>query len=154
TSCAMPAKSCGHPIAGTLAWDGGSDRLVSGIDFQSTRTRASSRRSVMQFFKMKSKGLALALTGLCILVPISMGQQETPAKSSDKNDKGRKIQKVNVVAERFNFTPSKIKVQQGTLLEITLTSDDTFHGFRIPSMQVNQLIPARGRGSVKVLFDA
>ena len=109
----------------------------------------------MQFsFKMKSKGLALALTGLCIWVPISMGQQETPAKSSDKNDKGRKIQKVNVVAERFNFTPSKIKVQQGTLLEITLTSDDTFHGFRIPSMQVNQVIPARGRGSVKVLFDA
>ena len=108
----------------------------------------------MQFFKMKSKGLALALTGLCILVPISMGQDETPTKSSDKNDKGRKIQKVNVVAERFNFTPSKIKVQQGTLLEITLTSDDTFHGFRIPSMQVNQLIPARGRGSVKVLFDA
>ena len=108
----------------------------------------------MQFFKMNSKGLALALTGLCILVPISMGQQETPAKSSDKNDKGRKIQKVNVVAERFNFTPSKIKVQQGTLLEITLTSDDTFHGFRIPSMQVNQVIPARGRGSVKVLFDA
>ena len=108
----------------------------------------------MQFFKMKSKGLALALTGLCILVPISMGQDETPSKSSDKNEKGRKIQKVNVVAERFNFTPSKIKVQQGTLLEITLTSDDTFHGFRIPSMQVNQLIPARGRGSVKVLFDA
>ena len=108
----------------------------------------------MQFFKMKSKGLALALTGLCILVPVSMGQQETPAKSSDKNDKGRKIQKVNVVAERFNFTPSKIKVQQGTLLEVTLTSDDTFHGFRIPSMQINQVIPARGRGSVKVLFDA
>jgi len=109
----------------------------------------------MQFsFKMKSKGLALALTGLCILVPISMGQEETPAKSNAKNDKGRKIQKVNVVAERFNFTPSKIKVQQGTLLEITLTSDDTFHGFRIPSMQVNQVIPARGRGSVKVLFDA
>ena len=109
----------------------------------------------MQFgFKMKSKGLALALTGLCIWVPISVGQDETPSKSSDKNEKGRKIQKVNVVAERFNFTPSKIKVQQGTLLEITLTSDDTFHGFRIPSMQVNQLIPARGRGSVKVLFDA
>lgn len=105
-------------------------------------------------FKMKSMGLALALTGLCILVPISMGQQEAPSKSSDKTDKGRKVQKVNVVAERFNFTPSQIKVQQGTLLEITLTSDDTFHGFRISSMQINQVIPARGRGSVKVLFDA
>ena len=109
----------------------------------------------MQFrLNMKSKRLALALSGLCILVPISMGQQEAPSKSSDKTDKGRKVQKVNVVAERFNFTPSKIKVQQGTLLEITLTSDDTFHGFRIASMQINQVIPARGRGSVKVLFDA
>lgn len=109
----------------------------------------------MQFrFKTKSKGLALALTVFCMLAPFSVGQKEAPSKSSGKNDPGRKVQKVNVVAERFNFTPSKIKVQQGTLLEITLTSDDTFHGFRIPSMQINQVIPARGRGSVKVLFDA
>ena len=104
--------------------------------------------------KVKSRVLMLVLTCLCILVPVSMGQQESPSKSADQSGKGRKVQKVNVVAERFNFTPSNIKVQQGTLLEITLTSDDTFHGFRIPSMQINQVIPARGRGSVKVLFDA
>lgn len=103
----------------------------------------------------KSKGLSLlGLTVFCMLAPFSLGQEETLPKSSDQTDKGRKVQKVNVVAERFNFTPSQIKVQQGTLLEITLTSDDTFHGFRIPSMQINQVIPARGRGSVKVLFDA
>ncbi|MGH9427928.1 MAG: cupredoxin domain-containing protein [Terriglobia bacterium] len=109
----------------------------------------------MQFrFKTKSKGLALALMGFCLLAPFSVGQHEAPSKSSEKNDKARKVQKVNVVAERFNFTPAQIKVQQGTLLEITLTSDDTFHGFRIPSMQINQVIPARRRGSVKVLFDA
>ena len=105
-------------------------------------------------FKTKSKWLALALTVSCLLARSSVGQQEASSKSSEENDKGRKVQKVNVVAERFNFTPSKIKVQQGTLLEITLTSDDTFHGFRIPAMQINQVIPARGRGSVKVLFDA
>jgi heme/copper-type cytochrome/quinol oxidase subunit 2 len=109
------------------------------------------RRLIMQF---GMKGFFLALAALCILVPVLLGQQELSSKSEGKNDQGRKIQKVNVVAERFNFTPSKIKVQQGTLLEITLTSDDTFHGFRIPSMQINQVIPARGRGSVKVLFDA
>jgi cytochrome c oxidase subunit 2 len=86
-------------------------------------------------------------------VPVFLGQQEPSAKSEAK-DKGRQVQKVNVVAERFNFTPTQIKVKQGTLLEITLTSDDTFHGFRIPSMQINQVIPARGRGNVKVLFDA
>jgi cytochrome c oxidase subunit II len=100
------------------------------------------------------KGFRLGLAALCILVPVLLGQEELSSKSDDKNDKGRKIQKVNVLAERFNFTPSKIKVQQGTLLEITLTSEDTFHGFRIPSMQINQVIPARGRGSVKVFFDA
>ena len=38
--------------------------------------------------------------------------------------------------------------------EITLTSEDTFHGFRIAAAKINQVIPARGRGSVKVMFDA
>jgi len=100
------------------------------------------------------KRFRLALATLVVFVPILWGQEEPSSKLDANKDKGRKIQKVNVVAERFNFTPSKIKVQQGTLLEITLTSDDTFHGFRIASMQINQVIPARGRGSVKVLFDA
>ena len=99
------------------------------------------------------KGFYLVLAALCGSVPVFLGQQEPSAKS-DAKDKGRQVQKVNVVAERFNFTPTQIKVKQGTLLEITLTSDDTFHGFRIPSMQINQVIPARGRGNVKVLFDA
>lgn len=100
------------------------------------------------------KGFRLVLPALCLWVPILVGQEEPSSKPSDKTDKGRKVQKVNVIAERFNFTPSQIKVKQGALLEITLTSDDTFHGFRIPSMQINHVIPARGRGSVKILFDA
>ena len=99
------------------------------------------------------KGFCLILAALCGSVPAFLAQQEPSAKS-DAKDKGRQVQKVNVVAERFNFTPTQIKVKQGTLLEITLTSDDTFHGFRIPSMQINQVIPARGRGNVKVTFDA
>jgi cytochrome c oxidase subunit 2 len=71
----------------------------------------------------------------------------------EKGRSGRKVQKVSVVAERFNFTPSQIKVEDGTVLEISLSSDDTFHGFRIPSANINQTIPARGRGHVTVLFD-
>jgi len=105
----------------------------------------------MQFRLNKSR---LALATLVVLAPVLFSQEQKSSKSDDKSDKGRKVQKVNVVAERFNFTPTQIKVKQGTLLEITLTSDDTFHGFRVPSMQINQVIPARGRGSVKVLFDA
>ncbi len=62
--------------------------------------------------------------------------------------------KIKIVAERFSFTPSTIKVAQGTLLELELSSDDTFHGFRLPKANINVTIPARRRDSIKVLFDA
>ena len=38
---------------------------------------------------------------------------------------------VEVVAERFLFTPSEITVEAGTTVEFRLTSQDTDHGFRI-----------------------
>ena len=62
--------------------------------------------------------------------------------------------KVNIVAERFSFAPSVIRVARGHRVEITLTSEDTFHGFRIAGAGINKVIPARGRGSLKVNFDA
>ena len=34
-----------------------------------------------------------------------------------------------ITAERFTFTPSKIKVKKGSLVEIVLRSEDTDHGF-------------------------
>ncbi len=104
-------------------------------------------------FSKKAKGLVLTLFISCFLVFPSNGREER-TKSEAKTEKEPKTQRVSVVAERFNFTPSRIKVKEGTLLEITLTSDDTFHGFRVPSANINQIIPARGRGNVKVLFDA
>jgi heme/copper-type cytochrome/quinol oxidase subunit 2 len=111
----------------------------------------------MQFrVKTQPQSLALASALFCAVLPFALAQEG--GQSEDRTNKNvatnRKVQKVSMVAERFNFTPSKIKVPLGTLLEITLTSDDTFHGFRIPSMQINQVIPARGRGSVKVSVDA
>jgi cytochrome c oxidase subunit II len=104
-------------------------------------------------FSMDRKRWIIAFILLLFVSILTYGHEES-TKSDDKREKELAIKKVTVVAERFNFTPSKIKVQQGTRLEITLTSDDTFHGFRIPSANINQIIPARGRGSVKVIFDA
>ena len=106
----------------------------------------------MKPHRWKYQVLPATLTIILLLV-LSYGQ-EGPTQSGSTTSQSREIQKVSVVAERFNFTPSKIKVKEGTLLEITLTSDDTFHGFRMPSAKINQVIPARGRGSVKVVFDA
>jgi cytochrome c oxidase subunit 2 len=61
---------------------------------------------------------------------------------------------VHVVAERFAFAPSEIVVEEGTLLEIQLRSDDTNHGFRIKGTKTNIVIPKRGRGNMTVTFDA
>jgi len=104
-------------------------------------------------YRKYRKILSAVLSAIFLLAALNYGQ-EGRAQPDDTNGKDREIQKVNIVAERFNFTPSRIKVKEGTLLEITLTSDDTFHGFRIPSANINQIIPARGRGNVKVVFDA
>ena len=61
---------------------------------------------------------------------------------------------VHVVAERFFFAPSQIKVKQGALVEFRLRSEDTNHGFRISEAGINVVIPKRGKGEVKVLFHA
>jgi cytochrome c oxidase subunit 2 len=61
---------------------------------------------------------------------------------------------ISIVAERFTFSPSRIKVKQGALIEFVLTSDDTDHGFRIPSANIDVAIPQQGRGEVRVRFVA
>jgi heme/copper-type cytochrome/quinol oxidase subunit 2 len=61
---------------------------------------------------------------------------------------------VKVVAERFDFSPSRITVEAGTTLDIELTSEDTLHGFRIIGTDVNVTVPKRGRGSIRTTFHA
>jgi cytochrome c oxidase subunit II len=61
-------------------------------------------------------------------------------------------QTVDVLAERFSFTPSQIRTTTGTTLTIRLTSDDTSHGFRIVGSDVNVEIPKRSRGTTTVTF--
>jgi len=67
---------------------------------------------------------------------------------------GQERQVVEVVAERFTFTPSEIRVPVGTTLELRVRSDDTMHGFRIVGANVNVAVPKRRQGEAVVLFDA
>jgi cytochrome c oxidase subunit 2 len=62
-------------------------------------------------------------------------------------------QVVNVVVERFSFTPSEFRVKAGMPVEIRLRSDDTDHGFRIVGTNVNVTIPKRGKGVATVTFE-
>ncbi len=62
---------------------------------------------------------------------------------------------VHVVAERFSFTPSEITVDQDTILELRITSDDTDHGFRLSGPDgIDVEIPKRGRRDVRVVVGA
>jgi cytochrome c oxidase subunit 2 len=60
--------------------------------------------------------------------------------------------KVTVEAERFSFTPSRIRVAVGEEIEIHLRSADTSHGFDVAGTDINVAIPKRGRGEVVVSF--
>ena len=61
---------------------------------------------------------------------------------------------VNMIAERFSFVPSQVKVKVGTEVEFRISSEDTNHGFRIVEDGINEVIPKRGKGELKVVYRA
>jgi cytochrome c oxidase subunit II len=72
-----------------------------------------------------------------------------------QDDSQRKPDRVvSIAAERFTFNPSKVTLKQGELVEFVLTSDDTDHGFRIPSAGIDVAIPPQGQGETRVRFIA
>ena len=87
-----------------------------------------------------------ALLVVAIVAAVVHAQEAQPAPASE--------QTVDVLAERFSFSPSEIKTTVGTTLQIRLESDDTAHGFRIVGTDVNIEIPKRGRGTTTVMFKA
>jgi cytochrome c oxidase subunit 2 len=61
---------------------------------------------------------------------------------------------VKIAAERFTFTPSRVTVKRGTVIEFKLRSEDTNHGFKIVGSSANVIIPKRGRGEATLIFTA
>ena len=73
------------------------------------------------------------------------------AQSTDQDEPDRVI---NIVAERFTFVPSQIKLKEGDVVELRIRSLDTNHGFRIRDAGVNVIVPKRGKGDARILFRA
>jgi cytochrome c oxidase subunit 2 len=61
---------------------------------------------------------------------------------------------VAIVAERFTFVPSTIKLRQGEVVELRIRSLDTNHGFHLRDAGVNVIVPKRGKGDARILFRA
>ena len=79
-----------------------------------------------------------------LLFSLAAWAQDQPARKPDRV--------ISIVAERFTFNPSKITVKQGDLIEFVISSDDTDHGFRIPSAGVDVAIPQSNKGEARVRF--
>ncbi|MEX2273750.1 MAG: cupredoxin domain-containing protein [Vicinamibacterales bacterium] len=59
---------------------------------------------------------------------------------------------IEIQAERFTFTPSKVTLTLGEEVQFRLTSEDTAHGFRVLDTDINVVIPKRGKGEILVRF--
>ena len=86
---------------------------------------------------------------MCVVAVVTVSARSWSAQQPQPD---RTVQTVDIVAERFIFTPSEVKTRVGTTLTIRLTSDDTAHGFRIVGTDVNIEIPKRSRGVTTVTF--
>ena len=83
---------------------------------------------------------------------LMLGIMAAAAAGSSPRASAAQAERVEIVAERFSFSPSEFRVKAGTPVEITLRSDDTDHGFRILDTDINVRIPKRGKGRLTVTF--
>jgi cytochrome c oxidase subunit 2 len=74
------------------------------------------------------------------------------AGPEDKSEQADRV--ISIVAERFTFVPSQIKLRQGEVVELRIRSLDTNHGFSLRDAGVNVIVPKRGKGDARVLFRA
>lgn len=88
---------------------------------------------------------AVAVVAMTIAAAMSGGAGAMPSQRPDEP--------VEVVAERFSFTPSEIKMKVNTRVTLRLRSEDTDHGFRVAGTSIDVRIPKRGRGHIDVIFE-
>ena len=89
-----------------------------------------------------------------IAVVLGVGVAATLAASGPTRAGAPDRQVVEILAERFSFTPSEIRVPVGGTLELRVRSEDTMHGFRIVGHGVDVSVPKRRQGEAVVLFEA
>jgi cytochrome c oxidase subunit 2 len=108
--------------------------------------RISPRRFSTALAALLLAGLSLGATGAAVTARHGAEPfQETS---------GQPVAVIRVTAERFSFTPSLIKVKAGTIVELVAESEDTTHGFHLAGAGIDEQIPARGKGELRLRFEA
>jgi cytochrome c oxidase subunit II len=91
------------------------------------------------------------LRAIALIVVASAIVMAMPRRGADAQEPAAQV--VEITAERFTFSPSEIRVNAGTRLEIRLRSEDTAHGFRIMGTDIDVELAKRGRGVKTVTFE-
>jgi cytochrome c oxidase subunit 2 len=54
------------------------------------------------------------------------------------------VQTVEILAQKFNFTPEEIKVKKGVPVDLELTTLDRLHGFNVPGLGLRaEIVPGQ-----------
>jgi cytochrome c oxidase subunit 2 len=97
--------------------------------------------------------VVLNMTGRLVVVLVLATASAGQGQPAPRNVDAPRV--IHVAAERFAFTPSEITIDEGSVVELRLTSDDTDHGFRVYGLgDPNVVIPKRGRGDARITIDA
>ena len=89
---------------------------------------------------------------LPLVALLLMAAVTSPGAAARGQPQNRRV--IEITAERFEFWPSEIAVNQGEEVELRVRSADTIHGFRIIGTGTNLVIPKRGKGQAVATFNA
>jgi cytochrome c oxidase subunit 2 len=98
--------------------------------------------------------LATGLLAGVILGSAGAAVTAGPNAESLQETASQPVVEIRVTAERFSFTPSLVRVAVGTIVEIVAESEDTTHGFHLADAGIDEQIPARGKGELRLRFEA
>jgi cytochrome c oxidase subunit 2 len=66
----------------------------------------------------------------------------------------RPVHEVQVVASKFMFAPTEIEVTAGEQVRLVIRSEDTVHGFSVPTLKIDVQVPKSGSEPTIVEFVA
>jgi cytochrome c oxidase subunit II len=83
------------------------------------------------------KRYAVALTATALAVAGCVTAAQVAPKAPP-------VQTVEILAQKFNFTPDEIKVKKGIPVDLELTTLDRLHGFNVPGLGLRaEIVPGQ-----------
>jgi len=85
---------------------------------------------------------AAGVVAMVIVVAGCVAAQQSSQKAPGGGGSG--VQTVQMVAQRFNYTPDEIKLKKGVPVDLVLTTKDRLHGFYAPELGLRaQIVPGQ-----------